>query len=151
MKRLQLVMLDDVIYAETGELVPADGTHVLRLDELEAEVDLTAGLHEELRAFLLRFLRAGHPPGEEPLPPDAALPRRASPAAAAYNRAVREFADARGLRARSGRDRPAYKTETGKDYLPKWLRGEFDEYQRGIAAGNGNSAGSRDVTGAGVS
>jgi hypothetical protein len=146
MKRMQLVLLDDKHFADTGELALADETLSFALDGTGYELDLAAGNAAKLRRLLEPWIAAAHPPGEEPLPPGAPPPAGLR-AAIARGRALRRYVDDNRIRARAGRDRPAYETPGGKFYVPAWLRQEFSEAQKRAA---GNGTGTREDSGASV-
>ena len=137
MKELQIVLSDDLIYTQTGRRVPADETVVLSLDGKRRELDLTEEHAKELRDMLNPWLSAGHKPETEPSSPVKSPPKGLTAGRERMTK-LREWVDDNHVRGRSGPDRPAYLTTTGKNYAPDWLlkayatamaqRGEHDEW-----------------------
>ena len=129
MRELQLVLSDDLIFAQTGERVAAEETVVLTLDGKTRELDLTAENAKDLRETLAPWLEAGHPPGQqsttaerEDRPPDYKASRDRS-------QLIRDFADEMGLRSEDG-ERPIYRTPGGGYYYPRKLMQMFIEAQK---------------------
>jgi hypothetical protein len=127
MKELRLIMSDDLIRAQTGERVEADGTHTLSLDGRAVELDLTDLNYKELMRDVQRWLDAGQKPGQEPLLPGAyARPARSghqfTPGIVGHNRGLRAWVDAQELKSPKHPELPAYETPTGRWYYPGWLK-----------------------------
>jgi hypothetical protein len=139
MKELQIVLSDDLTFAETGKRVPADETVFVSIDGKKRELDLTEEHARELREFLEPWIRAGHAPGSAPTKPSkpAAEPKSLMVGRERMAK-LRDWVDKNHIRGRSGPDRPAYLTTTGKNYAPDWLlhlyatamdaEGEHDEW-----------------------
>jgi hypothetical protein len=139
MKEVQIVVSDDLTFAESGKRVEADETVVISIDGKKRELDLTEEHAAELRELLDPWMTAGHKPGAEP-PEPREHPTKGRDMSVGRERMakLRDWVDENHLRGRSGPDRPAYLTTTGKNYAPDWLlkayatamarRGERDEW-----------------------
>lgn len=143
MRELQLILSDDLTYAETGERVPADETVVIALDNKTRELDLTAENAKKIRELLGPWIDAGHSPGNQP----ATKPTASDPSShkggvyvlsRARQRVIRDFADNLGLKSSDGQ-RPIYRTPGGGYYYPYKLRKMFEAHQAAEAARNGGS------------
>jgi hypothetical protein len=139
-KEVQILISDDLTYAETGKKVEADETLILAIGGVKRELDLTSQHADELRKLLEPYLRAGHMPGTEPQAPSRQGTTAGKSLMVGRERMakLRDWVDETHLRGLSGPDRPAYMTTTGKHYAPDWLlkayatamaeRGEYDEW-----------------------
>jgi len=128
-RELQVVMSDDLIFAQTGERVPAEETVVIALDGKTRELDLTADNAKAVRETLLPFLRAGHAPGQN-MPSDNSRGSTPTPSlilSRARQKAIRDWADSRGLRSADGK-RPIWRTESGGYYYPHRLMKMYEAY-----------------------
>ena len=139
MRELQVVVSDDLIFAQTGERVPADETVMLSLDGDVRELDLTSAHAAELRETLADWLTAGHVPEK---------PERRESAHGTHGRGVkagsfmesrakwkkyRDFADDLGLKSEDGK-RPIYRTPGWGYYYPYKLRKMYEAHQAEQAA-----------------
>ncbi len=135
MKELQVVTSDDLIYTQTGERVPADETIVVSLDGKTRELDLTADNAKTLRETITPFLNAGHVPGDTP----GVSKRDTAPAPSLVlsrirKKAIRDWADARGLRSPDGK-RPIWRTSSGGYYYPERLMTMYEAWLASSEAG----------------
>ena len=62
MRETRVVISDDLLWSRNGERVDATETHILRLDDTEVELDLTAENGALLLDDLKMWLDAGHKP-----------------------------------------------------------------------------------------
>lgn len=132
MKELQLVLSDDLAFSLSGERIPAEESVVISLDGKVRELDLTAEHAKELRELLEPYLRAGHPPGNEPslTARDGKRVKRPTPSlieARATQKKIRDWADARGMRSPDGK-RPVYRTASGGYYYSYQLMKEYEKW-----------------------
>lgn len=129
MRELQLILSDDLIYAQTGNRIPAAESVTVSLDGRVRELDLTAEHAKELRELLEPWLNAGHPPGGQPAPGTSGTSKGfrggAYMLSRARQKAIRDFADERGLKSEDGK-RPIYRTPGGGYYYPYKLRKMFE-------------------------
>ena len=134
MRELQVVMSDDLIFTQTGERVPADETVVLALDGKVRELDLTADNAKAVRETILPFLRAGHAPGQNtPGDSPGSTPTPGLIVSRARQKAIRDWADARGLRSPDGK-RPIWRTQSGGYYYPDRLMKMYEAHLASEAA-----------------
>jgi len=127
MRELQVVMSDDLIFAQTGERVPAEETVVIALDGKVRELDLTADNAKALRETILPFLRAGHSPGQNTPDSRGSVPTPSLILSRARQRAIRDWADERGLRSPDGK-RPIWRTASGGYYYPHRLMKMYEAH-----------------------
>ena len=141
MKEMQVIVSDDIIFADTGKRVTADETVILSLDGKRVELDLCESNAKELRELLDPWLNAGHKPESTPASPPARKTLKGEGVLKAGRlrmAELRQWVDENHVRSLSPPDRPAYLTRTGKNYSPDWLlhayanamaeRGEHDEW-----------------------
>jgi hypothetical protein len=131
-KELQLVLTDDLALSLDGTRIPADETVLISLDGKTRELDLTAGHAAELREILEPYMKAGHPPGNEPslTSPEGRKMKKPTPGlieARVEQQKLRDWADERGLRSPDGK-RPVYRTEGGGYYYPSSLVKEYQAH-----------------------
>jgi hypothetical protein len=88
----------DDIEKAAGRKVEADGTHLLKIDDLEVELDLTDTHYEQLLAVLQVYLRAGNTPikKKKTASPSRQPPRKRFPKE--FYIGLRAFADERNIR-----------------------------------------------------
>lgn len=139
MRELQLILSDDLTYAQTGERVPADETVVIALDGKTRELDLTTENAKALRVMIEPFIKAGHIPGQ-PSAQTGERPPSNLITARARQKLIRDWADNLGLRSEDGK-RPAYRTASGGYYYPYELMQRYEAHQAAEAARNGEVAG----------
>lgn len=112
MKEIRVFTSDDLIFAETGEKVEAQRTHVIELDGCRREIDLNEENSHDLTTFLGRLLDAGHAPEEPVIPKPAGL--------SSHQKARRA---GRGMKAYAREhDIPLNIDLAGKAYYPEELR-----------------------------
>ena len=138
MRELQVVMSDDLIFAQTGERIPAEETVVIALDGKTRELDLTADNAKALRETIIPFLRAGHAPGQN-APGDSrgSTPTPSLILSRARQKAIRDWADSRGLRSPDGK-RPIWRTESGGYYYPYKLMKMYESWLASEAGRDAN-------------
>jgi hypothetical protein len=129
MRELQLILSDDLTYAQTGERVPADETVVLAFDGKTRELDLTSEHAKELRDLIGPYLEAGHHPTPQASKPPPGVEREESSitVARARQQLIRDWADARGMRSPDGK-RPVYRTESGGYYYSYRLMRQYEAH-----------------------
>lgn len=130
MRELQLILSDDLTYAQTGERVQADETVVIALDSVTRELDLTAANAKKLRELMRPYLEAGHAPGQQSATSEEKSRDSRLVTARARQKAMREFADALGLRSDDG-ERPVYITPGGAYYYSNKLKQMYEAHQHG--------------------
>jgi len=133
MRELQLVLSDDIAYAQTGERIPADETVIIALDNTTRELDLTAENAKKLRELIRPYIEAGHPAGQQSATSQEKSRESSITLARARSQVVRDFADNLGLKSPDGK-RPIYRTASGGYYYPYKLMKMFREHQAAEAA-----------------
>lgn len=140
MKEVQILVSDDLTYAETGRRVEADETIVISIDGKKRELDLTAEHAKEVREMFEPLMAAGRVPGAEPQSHTTRTTNKGKSLLVGRERMarLRDWVDENHVRSLKPPDRPAYLTTTGKNYAPDWLlkayatamaeRGEHDEW-----------------------
>lgn len=127
MRELQVVMSDDLIFAQTGERVPAEESVVIAVDGKTRELDLTASNAKALRETLSPFMQAGHAPGHSTRDSRGSTPTPGLILSRARQQVLRDWADDRGLRSPDGK-RPIYRTAGGGYYYPYRLMKMYDSW-----------------------
>lgn len=139
MRELQLILSDDLVYAQTGDRIPADETVVIALDGKTRELDLTADNAKALRELIEPYITAGHIPGQPSAGKAGAGPVTSLVTARARQKLIRDWADSLGLKSEDGK-RPAYRTESGGYYYPYKLMKMYEAHQAAEAERNGDRA-----------
>jgi hypothetical protein len=140
MRKMQLFIGCDKTYAESGEYVTADETHILSLDGQIAELDLTADRAAELLDFIRPWIRAGHAPGSGPEPPEPAPKpgrgsRREIPGTRTFYAGVRAFAADQGIEIPLSGRKDGSRTKAKRTYdYPHGLIPEYVDHLRKLAA-----------------
>lgn len=146
MIRVQLACLDDMIYAQTGQLVQADKTYYIAFGEDPdnlpvVQVDLTAENAERCRTDVATWYAFGHAAGEIDAPGglhknDRKRGRMGSQENAAYNAQMRAWCDQTGFTSAKGRNagKPGYHAnESGGYYYSIELKQAFAAYLQRLA------------------